>query len=674
MTQPEPPPAAASPVQGADEPLPPIPKRTLLSRIREYFLGEEPTLLTALVPTCFLSMVLYTRHPATNFIFDEQEALLANPYVRAAGDPSTKIGWLQAFTRDFWGLTSERTIGSYRPLPDIIWRALWKIGARDQSAFPHDYLNVMLHGLNGALMVLLVLRWTRDRLTAWLAGGLFVATAVVTEAVSGVVGLADVLGGTGALLALLALGTRLWIMPLAVFWATMLGLYSKESALCIVPMVPIAALLTSQISHPQRPMRWVRAVVAALSAGVAFVFYVEMRRRLFPVATPQALTAEANAGKPALARFFAAALRWYAQPMLPHDPLNNPLINASTPYRVAGALRVYARGLGQLVFPRVLSGDYSAPQEPIPDRLVFPESVLGAACLVLPFVVAPVLGIASWWRWRRARKAALPELGPFREAGDGSVAGMPRLSAIPLVAFAILWIVISYFPVSNIPVVLPTVRAERFWYFPAIGSALMLALAFARLFEAGRRRRALPAAVALFVAFIGFQCFAARRHAFDYKNDLAFWDATRRAVPNSAKAHLNYSVMLGARGDLEGRLVSNGVALQLAPQWPMANVYQGDTLCRLHRAPEAVPHYLRGFDLGPNDQSLIALGIQCLWDEHQLEDDSPVRPQLQEVADKYPGSWVKYLVDDTLDNGEEYKGVNPKYRPRGYNEGPKKDE
>jgi hypothetical protein len=31
-------------------------------------------------------------------------------------------------------------------------------------------------------------------------------------------------------------------------------------------------------------------------------------------------------------------------------------------------------------------------------------------------------------------------------------------------------------------------------------------------------------------------------------------------------------------------------------------------------------------------------------------------------------------VDDTLENGEEYKGVNPKYRPRGYNEGPKKDE
>ena len=50
-----------------------------------------------------------------------------------------------------------------------------------------------------------------------------------------------------------------------------------------------------------------------------------------------------------------------------------------------------------------LSGDYSAPQEPVPDTLVFPESVIGALAMVVPFVLAPVVGVASWWRWRRAR-------------------------------------------------------------------------------------------------------------------------------------------------------------------------------------------------------------------------------------------------------------------------------
>jgi hypothetical protein len=658
VTLPEPlPPASA-----AAEPLPPIPKRSVLTRVREYFLGEDPTLLTALEPTCFLSMVLYTRHPSTNFIFDEQEALLANPYVRAASDPASKIGWLQAFKRDFWGLTPERTIGSYRPLPDIVWRALWKIGARDLSAFPHAYLNVLLHGLNGALVVLLVLRWTRDRLTAWVAGGLFIATAVVTEAVTGVVGLADVLGGAGALLALLALNLRGLAMPLALFATTMLGLYSKESALCIVPLAPLAALLTAQITHPRRPLRWARALLAALTTGAAFVLYVELRRRWFPVATPHDLTVEANAGKPALQRAFVAALRWYAQPMLPHDPLNNPLIEASTPYRIAGALRVYARGLGQVLLPMTLSGDYSAPQEPIPDRLIFPESVAGAAAMVLPILLCPVLGLLAWARSLRS------------DARRDAFAWAPRIDLMPIAAFAMVWIVVSYLPVSNIPVVLPTVRAERFWYFPAIGSAILLGIVFAKLLRATRRIVRLALGALPLVFFFGFQSFAARRHSLDYTNDLVFWNATRKAVPNSAKAHLNYSVMLGARGDLQGRLASNEVALRLAPKWPMASVYMGDTLCRLHRAPEAEPHYLRGFALGPNDMSLIALGLQCLWDEQQLGEDSAAREPLQELADQYPGSWLKYLVDDTFSNGEEYKGVNPKYRPRGYNEGPKKDE
>ena len=56
--------------------------------------------------------------------------------------------------------------------------------------------------------------------------------------------------------------------------------------------------------------------------------------------------------------------------------------------RVAGALRVYARGVGQVLLPGRLSGDYSAPQEPAPARLWFPESIVGAVLFVGPLLVA----------------------------------------------------------------------------------------------------------------------------------------------------------------------------------------------------------------------------------------------------------------------------------------------
>src|SRR5690606_16008820 len=154
----------------------------------------------------------------------------------------------------------------------------------------------------------------------------------------------------------------------------------------------------------------------------------------------------------------------------------------------------------------------------------------------------------------------------------------------------------------------------------------------------------------------------ARAHALHYTDDLAFWRATVVASPKSAKARLNYAVMVGARGDLEERLAHGRRAIALAPRWPMGHVYQGDTLCRLNRADEAWSYYARGFELDPNSQSLVALALQCLWDKKALE---PHRDRLFELADAHPGSWLAFLATDTLQRGAEHNGVDPKYRPRG---------
>ncbi len=642
--------------------------------IHDYFLGDDPGFGLALVPYCFLSMLLFTRHPSTNFIFDEQEALLANPYVRSIADPHPKFRWVDAFYRDFWGLGPDRSIGSYRPIPDLVWRALWGLGAREQTPFLHHWINVLLHGMNGAIVCVIAFQLTKRRGTAWLAGACFTASAVLTEAVSGVVGISDVLGATGALLALSALSLRMPWMTVGVFLATLFGLYSKESALCCVPLVPATALLCAQIYHPDKPRRWARAALALVASGAAFLIYVEARRRMFPAPIPPELSIDANAGKPWAPRAFAAVLRWYAQPSLPKDPLNNPLVNTHGGIRVAGALRVYLRGLEQLVFPYPLSGDYSAPQEPAPTSMIFPESILGALLMVLPFPLAAWLGVRAYRRWKRDQTATVVVSsgeGPYR----GAAHELPMTRTIdlwPVIAAGCLWIVVSYFPVSNIPVLLPTVRAERFWYFPAIGSSLVLAIAFTALlsrFKVGSLARTVT--IGGILVFFGIQAICARRHANDYTDDLTFWDATRKAVPRSAKAHLNYSVMKGARGDLEGRRAANEVALELAPQWPMASIYLGDTLCRLHRAPEAWPHYKVGFDLAPNDVNLVALAMQCLWDEKMLAPESPIRKELDDIKSNHPGSWVEYLGRDILEHGEEHNGVDPKYRPRGYNEGPK---
>jgi hypothetical protein len=405
-------------------------------------------------------------------------------------------------------------------------------------------------------------------------------------------------------------------------------------------------------------------LVALIATVSAFVLYVEFRKRWFPSPLSSELLEPLAPNATRGARAMRAFLRWFHQPALPKDPLNNPLIQADFLHRAAGALRVYWRGLVQLVFPYTLSGDYSFPQEPVPERLVFPESVLGALAMVLP----PLIAIGAWLRAivhrRRAMRAAADVEFEGPPSGEPYLAGAGHA----LLAVALVWIVVSYFPHSNIPVLLPTVRAERFLYFPAIGSSILLAWYFAAFHRNNATAFTRGLGQILFVLFFGFQSFKARVHAFDYADDLAFWKATKQAVPRSAKAHLNYSVMWGARGHLDTRLEESNIAVNLAPKWPMAHIYLGDTLCRLHRANEAWPHYVAGFKLADNDPNLIALALQCLWDEGAFKAHEP---ELIVLADEHPDSWLDFLVKDLSNNGTEHGGINPKYRPRGYNEGPK---
>src|SRR5882724_11571688 len=399
--------------------------------LKTYFSEQDPKFLVAFAPAFVVSVLIYVRSPLSNYIFDEQEALLANPYVNGQAG-----GFLAAFTRDFWGLPPDRSIGSYRPLPDLVWRALWFVSHRP---FLHHWVNVLVHAVNASLVAGFALAITRRRDTAWLAGACFLASAVLTEAVTGVVGIADVFGGLFVLGALSLLRCGLARLTGSVFVAVLLGLFSKESVLVAVPLLPWVALVTAPVLHPARPRRVLRALGAFVASAAALVAYTYFRRRFFPVVSQVDAGAALPASAGALARGLSRFLHWFQQPQLPHDPVNNPLVDADLPHRVAGALRVYARGIGQLIFPWTLSGDYSFPQEPSPARVFFPESILGGVLLLGP----PLLGIALW------------VVGLFREAElrvrDAWPTGMAaaaaeRLGPLSLIAIGLVWLPVAYFP------------------------------------------------------------------------------------------------------------------------------------------------------------------------------------------------------------------------------------
>lgn len=612
-----------------------------VSKARAFFRDRDPIIAKAFVPAFVVSALLFTRSPLSNYIFDEQEALLANPFVNG------KVAWHDILTRDFWGLPHDRSIGSYRPLPNVIWRAFWEIHPVFRQPWALHWVNIVVHALNAACVARIAFGLTGRRQASWLAGLSFATFAILTEAVTGVVGIADVLGALGLLLSVLALEKPLPTSALLVFAGTTLGLFSKESTLVALPIVSWVALVSAPLYHPKRPLRGVRALVALVASAAALVLYTQTRRHFFPTELPAELTAPLPSSASLVHRWFFAFLRWFAQPRLPQDPINNPLVDADFAHRVSGALGVYAGGIGQLLLPLRLSGDYSFAAEPVPEKLYNLRSVLGGLLLVLPGLAGALAWISAVVSERRGRL-------------EGARSRMA-------VAIALVWAPVAYFPHSNIPVVLPTVRAERFWYLPAAGVALGISVFLGWLLAEERLPRVRRAGIAIAILFVGHQSLRARIHALDYMNDLSFWRATARSVPKSAKAHLNYGVMLGARGQLGERLVENRAAMVLAPSWPMAHVYYADTLCRLGRAEEAWPEYEKGFSLGPNDRNLVALALQCLWDKGAI---APHKTRLLDMSEEHPGTWLAYLAHDIVSHGEANGGVERKYRPRGYDEGP----
>ena len=633
----------------------------LPERVREW--AGDPDFSIFFLAFMVVAAALYLRQPSGvggGFVFDEQEAILANPFVRGHQP------WMDAFKRDFWGLLPDRSIGSYRPIPNLLWRALWRLqewrtkgtgGAPINT--PFVWFNLVFHATNAALLASLVRGVYQRVSTAWLAGAIFCACAVTTEAVSGIVGIADVLGGLSLLLCLSALRLSPAMVLVAVFGATEFGLLSKETAIVNVGLVPLAALILAPSIDPRRPQAILRTLAAFVGAAAAIGVYAVIRHRYFHLDLPL------DDAHGALGKLAAKLKHYIGAPNLPVDPFNNPLADpaATTGQRVGGALRVYARGVGQVVFPNRLSPDYSLPQEPLPARAVFPESILGALLMIVP----PLVGAWLLLRGEREHEQLLGARTPATRPAWLSRLFPRRVHSDErsLLGYCLLAWPAAFFPVSNVLKTLPTVRAERFWYTPALATSIAIALLFAIL--ARRSPRWWYAIAAFATVFLGFQAVRARGHANHFKDDLSFWKAASEAVPNSAKAHLNYSVMLGARAPeiwgwtttqaQQARLIENERAAELAPHWDMAFIYVGDTLCQLNRLDEAWGWYVKGFRIGPQNSGLIALALQCLSDHsallaHEKEADALVaEPEMS-------GSWLAYLVRDTLDRERKCRGVD----------------
>ncbi|XP_072125430.1 protein O-mannosyl-transferase TMTC2 isoform X1 [Mobula birostris] len=144
-----------------------------------------------------VAFALYLNTLSADFCYDDSRAIKTNP------DLLPETPWVNIFYNDFWGtlLTHSGSHKSYRPLCTLSFRLNCALGALEPWSF--HLVNVLLHSAVTGFFTNFSRLLFGDGQWTLIAGLLFAAHPVHTEAVAGIVGRADVGAGLFFLLSLM---------------------------------------------------------------------------------------------------------------------------------------------------------------------------------------------------------------------------------------------------------------------------------------------------------------------------------------------------------------------------------------------------------------------------------------------------------------------------------------
>jgi tetratricopeptide (TPR) repeat protein len=305
-----------------------------------------------------LALLAYSNSFDGGFVLDNQPIIVDNPRLREPVDKAVR----QIARTEYWWPYAG--VGLYRPLTIFSYWCNYRLLGNADRPFGYHVVNFLLHAGIVLLVYALVLTLTGRFIGALVAGALFAVHPIATEAVTNIVGRADLLAALGVVGGLLAHirsqsahgGRRgAWLATVAVAYG--LGLFSKENAI-VLP-------------------------------AVALVHDLAFRKRSWPSYAAMA---------PVLVVWF-----FMRHDVLSHNPafvltsadyIDNSLLKGDAWTARVTAVKIIGKYFGLLLWPATLSADYSYNQIPLA-RLADP-GVLAAVVAIVA-----VLALAAWqWRQR----------------------------------------------------------------------------------------------------------------------------------------------------------------------------------------------------------------------------------------------------------------------------------
>jgi protein O-mannosyl-transferase len=500
--------------------------------------GRLAVLLALLAVAPFLNTFSNT------FVLDDVPIIVENPLIRNVGN----IG--KIFTTNYWGEEKgARDRGLYRPL--TVWTYAFDYAFWGLKPGGYHLVNLALHVAATLMLFVIAMSILESSFASFVACSIFAVHPIHTEAVTGIVGRAELLATLFFMLAfwvgrregLSWLHGRLnkhgggqWVVAAAALSGLLylLGMFSKETAVTLP-----ALLLVYELARNRRDSSGDdRAAKSAPKSGPNWMVYPA-----FGLALGIYLAIRSNV--------VVSRNVWVG------------FVGVPVAERMLTASRVLMEYLALLVYPATLSADYWRPDVPI-------ARSPGEPLVLLSIFLWLALGGTAFFSWRRS----LP------------------------IFFGLAWFFITIAPVSNFLITIGVGKAERILYLPSAGFCLVAGAVAGSLDKRFRRGKVLLLA-ALIPILVLFVLRTLERNE-DWKDSLTLAKATLRVSPTSPLFNQIAAAEYRKLGDNEKAVPLLKEAISQRPEEYTYHYNLGNAYLDLKQYDLAIASYREVLRLNPN--------------------------------------------------------------------------
>ncbi|XP_015120113.1 protein O-mannosyl-transferase TMTC4 [Diachasma alloeum] len=499
-------------------------------------------LVVSLASLCFINSY------DGDFVFDDSPAIVNNPDVST--NSLSKI-----FVNDFWGnkLTHRQSHRSYRPLTILTFRFHhWLRGHLNSADF--HIINLILHSIVSLLTLIVFKKLFKreSRYLAFYAAVLFAVHPVHCEAVSGIVGRADVLSAMFVWLSILSYDKSICCIRLNKMFLYLLicvmfitaGMLCKETGITAIGLCVVYDLSKLHEKNPQM----------LRTPGDVKSTVVENYRFIIRLST-LIITGVILMG----IRF---SLMGFSPPTF--QAVDNPssFLNSSS-LRYINYQYIYSLNLWLLVCPHWLSFDWS----------------MGSVPLIVE------------WDWRMC---AIVFLWTFFLLFFGAAVRQPHRDYSRYILTGLSLLIIPFLPASNLFFNVGFVLAERTLYLPSAGYCLLLTLSLQKLCEL----LASPKIPLLLYTILITTWFARSwSRSAEWRTELSLFRSALHVCPLNAKAHYNVAKSAADLGNVTLAEAEYREALRLHPEYSQAMNNLGNLLKDQGRFQDAEQLLRRSIEL-----------------------------------------------------------------------------